>query len=198
MIIVGAGNLGKLIIDQMIMDSHPELLNEIVFFDNISDKKKVFDKFSIYNNIELIPHKFNSHNYFVAIGNPRLRKRMDSFMIKKTDLKPTSIISEYARVSNFSRVQNHLYVGPLTGIYHSCTIGYCNIIHSYVKIDHGVSIGDYVNLSTGVTLLADCTIGDFTFVGANALVLPNVKVGQYCYISANAVIKTDMSDYETR
>jgi len=200
MIIVGAGNLGKLILDQMLMDQQISEDSAVVFFDEKTNSKLIFDKYPVVNNIETVKEYCigKSEKYFVAIGNSRIRNRYDTIMSQIPGIIPMNIISSYSRISNFSKICEHLYLGFLTGIYHSCVVGYCNIIHSYVKIDHGVVIGNYVNISTGVTLLADCQIGDFTFVGANAIVLPGVIIGRNCYITAGTIVRENMNDYETR
>jgi UDP-3-O-[3-hydroxymyristoyl] glucosamine N-acyltransferase len=199
MIIVGAGNLGKLILDQMLMDKHPLTKKEIVFFDEKTKEDFVFGTYLIIKKMEdlkLFLDKTSDKTYFIAIGNPRIRKKKDA-IFKNLKANPVSIIPKLSRISDNSKIHLHLYLGYLSGIYHSCNIGYSNIIHSFVKISHGVSTGNFVNISPNVTVLADCNIGDYTFIGTNALIYPEITIGHHCYITAGSIIKKDMQDYET-
>lgn len=201
MIIIGAGNLGKLILDQLIMESNPILNTGLVFYDENTDSEKVFDTYKILKNKEELLHykqETGDNMYFVAIGNSRLRKRFDDFF-KSHAFAPQGVITpNYVRISSHSTVGGHLYMGYVCGVYHSTVIGYGNIIHSATKIAHGVTIGDFVNICSNVNVCADVSIGDFTFIGTNALILPNVKIGKNCYVSAGSIIKSNMKDFETR
>ena len=199
MIIVGAGNLGKLILDQMLMDKQIVEADEVVFFDEKTSEEKVFGKYQIISKLEDLQQfcAGKTKEYFVAIGNSRIREKMDT-VLRRLHATPISILSDLTKISEFSIINKHLYISYCSGILHSCQIGYSNIIHSGVLIAHGVKTGDFVNICANANLCADCVIGDYTFIGTNAIVLPNIIVGRNCYITAGAVIGNNMSDYETK
>jgi len=61
-------------------------------------------------------------------------------------------------------------------------------------ITHDCTIGDFVELSPGATLLGNVSIGDYTWIGANATVLPKVNIGHNCIVGAGAVVTKDIPD----
>lgn len=200
MIIVGAGNLGKTIIESLVFEKHELLSTQILFFDENSSEKQVFNKFQIINNINDLQeyiYTTSDNKYFCAIGNARIRQKTDVLM-KSIGLDPISIISNHSSISQFAFVSEHALWFYNTICLFSSKIGYSNIVHPFASISHCVEIGNYVNISAKATILPDCKIGDFTFIGTNAVIMPGITIGKYCYINAGSIIKSDMKDYETR
>ena len=200
MIIVGSGNLGKLILEQIVAEKSLFSEQNILFFDEKTSEDLIFGKYKILKSNEQIKeycYLTGDLSYFVAIGNPRIRMKYDSFF-KELGCLPEDIIMNLSIKSENSIYEKHLYLGYLSGIYHSCSIGYSNIIHAYCRLGHGIQTGSFVNISSGTSILANTSIGDFTFIGANALIMPNVKIGKNCYVNAGSIIKSDMKEYETR
>lgn len=199
MIIVGTGNLGKLILDQMLMDNHPLTKKEIVFFDEKTKEDCVFDKYRVVKKLEELEsfiQNTSDKTYFIAIGNSRIREKKDS-LLKSLDAIPISIMTNLSKISEFSIIDKHLFISYYSGIFHSCQIGYSNIIHGGVSIAHGVRTGNFVNICSNANLCADCIIGNYTFIGTNALIYPGVTIGHHCYITAGSIIKKDMDNYKT-
>jgi acetyltransferase-like isoleucine patch superfamily enzyme len=70
----------------------------------------------------------------------------------------------------------------------SSFIGKGCLINLNSLITHDVSIGEFTEISPGVTLLGASKIGKSVFIGSGAIVLPKVEIGDNCVIGAGAVV----------
>ena len=104
-------------------------------------------------------------------------------------------------------------------VYHTCTVngkvevGEFTWIGPYTALDggkHGIKIGKYCSISSGVNIIAHDTvkwalsggkhahehapieIGDNCFIGTNAFISKGVKIGDCCIIGAGAVVTSDV------
>ena len=56
------------------------------------------------------------------------------------------------------------------------------------------TLGDFVQISPGVSILGRSKIGDFTLIGAGAIILPDIEVGKNCVIGAGSVVTKNVPD----
>lgn len=90
----------------------------------------------------------------------------------------------------------------------------CRINHNaYINASNGITLGDDVTLSAGVSLLSTgidylswadgqrshagggIVIGSHVWIGANATILPGIQItGKYVVIAASAVVTHDISE----
>ncbi len=194
MIIIGAGNLGKHIIDQLKQDGFQQ---EIFFFDeNIAVNK-------IYNNYQVISdwNEFyktlgeTDNSYFIALGNPRMRKkifsRINTGNLVSLISSHVGIVSEYVEIGKGSMIQ------PSCCISHNVKTGLSCLIHAATLVGHDVTIGDFVSIGSNVNILKGVQIGNFSVIGPNVLVYPNIKIGNNVYIEPGVIVKNDVADYAT-
>ena len=76
MVIIGAGNLGKHIADQLIDEKYNE---EIIFYDDHANPATpIFNRFKIINTENLLEDYFKNKNasFIAAAGHPRIRARL--------------------------------------------------------------------------------------------------------------------------
>lgn len=77
------------------------------------------------------------------------------------------------------------------------------IMHSGGVIVNSPSVGEFVNISPGVTIGAEVrgkrvgrpTIGNYCWIGKNAVIVGNVKIGNDVLIVANAYVNFDVPDH---
>ena len=111
--------------------------------------------------------------------------------------------------------------GEKTSIYDSCvvmgevSVGRNSWIGPYTMLDGsggGLTIGDFVSVSTGVHIYTHDTvlwavsggvqgvrkgsvvIGSNTYIGAQAVVIAGVTIGSRCVIAANSLVNRDVPD----
>jgi len=194
MIIIGAGNLGKHIIDQLKQDEYKQ---KFFFFDENIAQNKIYDNYKVISDwkdfYKVLSDTDNS--YFIALGNPRMRKKIFSKINAGNFVSLISshvgIVSEYAEIGIGSMIQ------PACCLSHNVKTGISCLIHAATLIGHDVSIGDFVSIGSNVNILKGVEIGNLSVIGPNVLVYPNIKIGNNVYIEPGVIVKNDVADYET-
>ncbi len=198
MIIVGAGGFAKEISEVI---AELNIFDNLFYFDNVNNYPtdyKVFNKYELVSEIDIVKEKFKKDNRFVlGLGNPFFREQ---FTQQLTQLggKLTSIISPLAKIA-----KNNVTIGKGATILHYSTIGpgasigEGALIYHNVQITHDCLIGNYVELSPNAVLLGNVKLGDYVRVGANATILPRLSVGNKAVVGAGAVVTTGIEDLST-
>lgn len=195
MIIIGAGGFAKEILDILFCEVP---CNKIVFYDDVSkrDSDLLFGKFRIITDLEVARNYILSEDrrFTLGIGKPLLRAK---FYEKFNELGGvfSSTISRNADIGSFD-IQIGSGCNILSGVKVSSgvSIGIGCLVYYNTIITHDTTIGDFVELSPGVTLLGRSVIGDFTQVGAGAIILPDIKVGKNVVIGAGSVVTKNIAD----
>lgn len=78
---------------------------------------------------------------------------------------------------------------PQSCIARDARIGCGSFIASFVTIQPGVQIGDFVAIRSGAHISHDTSIGNFAFIGANASMSGRSKVGEGAHIGSNVTIR---------
>jgi len=202
MLIIGAGNLGKLILDQMLIENMISKDDEVVFFDkNWNDPGELlFNKYQVINSMHEVEHIFKNSDkdFFVGIGNPRIRKKITD-IFENLGGNLSSIISRNSSISPFN--SDHNYAGmlaePYVSIAHSVKIGKSCHLHACCTVAHQVTINDYVSIATNVSILGSCIIDSFSLIGSHSVILPNIKIGKNVVIGAGSCVDRNINDFET-
>jgi len=190
MLILGAGGHAREMLD-VLLDN--EYTSEIVFFDNISDRKILLEKYTIFNALFDVLEFKKVDKYCLGVGKPIFRKSLDEIFYR-SGLSPISLISKKAFVGYNNFIGENVTVMPFASITNSAQIGYGTLIHYYSSVHHDVVVEEYCEISPGARLLGGCKIGALTSIGTNAVVLPNIKIGKNCKIGAGAVVTKDVPD----
>ena len=194
MIIVGAGNLGIHILDQLLHDSYQE---EIFFFDNNPSKCLLYERFLVLKTISEVLEKFRMNpSFIVGIGHPRLRQKFTE-EFEKLGGQTCSLIHPSAFISNFLTLKHEIIIQPHSVIAHDSIIGRSCILHTGSVIGHGVILGNYASIAPNVTIVGPTKIGNFVSIGANSVILPNLKIGNNVVIGAGSLVKMDLKDNAT-
>jgi serine acetyltransferase len=69
------------------------------------------------------------------------------------------------------------------------------IIYYNVVVTHDCKLGNFVEVSPGVSILGSVLINDFVMIGGNATILPKITIGKSAVIAAGAVITKSVPDY---
>lgn len=196
MLIIGAGNLGKHLLDQLLNEGYSE---KIIFFDeNLTNDFLVYNKFIVINNTVLLEDYFkqNSPDFITAIGHPRIRKKVTDKILRYGG-KLSTVISKYTHISSFSRIGPGAIIQPGCCISHNTIIGMQCVIHANSLIGHDVSIGDYFSCGSNVNILSPAQIGNSCIMGANSLFMPGNKIGNNVIVGAAQVVDKTYGDNDS-
>lgn len=194
-LIAGAKGLAKEVLE-VVYKQNPEC--NITFFDNISNDlpRKLFGRFSILRDVKEVEHYFNTvdKKFTIGIGNPLLRKAIHDMFVE--------IGGEYvSTISNASEIGSFdVEIGKGTNVLshaifsNSVRLGIGCLVYYRTTITHDCVVGDFVEMSPGVTLLGRCKVGSYSQIGSNATILPKVKIGRNVIVGAGAVVTKDVPD----
>ena len=194
MLIVGSGNLGIHVLDQLLQDSYKD---EIIFYDDSTLKKLIYYKYKVISTLPEVVELFKKNNTFiVAVGHPRIRYKLTE-KFEKSGGKTFSLIHSSVFVSEFVTLKNEIIAQPHAVIAHDAVIGRSCILHAGSVIGHGVILGDYASIAPNVTIVGPTKIGNYVSIGANSVILSNLKIGNNVIIGAGSLVKKDLEDNAT-
>lgn len=192
LIIIGASGHGKVVAD---IASRMNRYEKICFLD---------DNMSIHSCLGFPVvgatgdyRKFISESdFFVAIGNADVRKKIQEQLLAEnacipTLIHPQAIIGSSVRIGIGTVVMAGAVVNP------DVTIGTGCIINTGGSVDHDCVIGDYVHVAVGAHIAGAVSVGDSTWIGAGAIVSNNIHICGHSMIGAGAVVVTDIENEGT-
>ena len=171
--IIGAGGHGKVV-------GEIALLNGYKIIDFFDDRAKEIKKFP-FNVVDtpdyLKEHQNEYDDFFVAIGDNKLRK--DKILwLKKYNMNiinlihPKSIISKFCTLEIGICTMAHSTINPGTVIREGV------IINTSASVDHDCIIDDYSHISPNCSLSGNVKIGKFTHLGTGTSVHPGINIGE--------------------
>lgn len=130
----------------------------------------------------------NKLGVIIAIGEPRLRKKLvDKFIFNKNLIFP-NIIASTSIISNDVKMGmgNIFCDGTIVTV--DIKIGNFNIFNLGVTIGHETRIGDYVTINPGTNVSGNVVIGNMITIGTGVKMIPKVNIGNYVTIGAGTVV----------
>ncbi len=133
---------------------------------------------------------------FVAVGNPKIRERLQSRMELAgkhipTLIHPNATIAENVSIGKGTVVVAGAVVNPGAVIGKGCIINTC------ASVDHDCRVADYVHVSVGAHIAGTVSIGERTWIGAGATVSNNISICNDCMIGAGAVVIRNINESGT-
>ncbi len=188
LIIIGAGGHGRVVADIAQKTANYE---EIVFLDDadisFSGKHKVIGKIEAYKSC------LNEADFFVALGDNELRKRVFNSLASQnanipTFVHPNATVAEDVTLGKGTAV--------IAGAVINCgtVIGDAVIVNTCSSVDHDCVVGSYSHIAVGARITGEAKIGECVFVGANAVVVPDVFVCEGSVIGAGAVVIRNITE----
>lgn len=189
LVIIGASGHGKVVADIAKKSGY----TEIMFLDDNDSLSecggyKVIGKTSSFVNYDC--------DFFVAIGNAEIRKRIQQQLLNAnksvaTLIHPHAIIGENVSIGMGTVVMAGAIINPSTTIGEGCIINTC------ASVDHDNVIGDYVHISVGAHTAGTVVVGNNTWLGIGAVVSNNLTVCENCMIGAGAVVVKNITESGT-
>lgn len=181
-VIIGASGHGKVIADIAKLNGY----KEIIFLDDDITKTKN-GKYDVVGTGKDIDTYLDQYDYFVAIGNNDIRKKItekleDKKIIQPVLIHPAATVDETAKISSGTVVMANAVINADVYIKKGC------IINTASSVDHDCKIEDYVHLSPGVHIAGTVSIGERTWIGAGSTVINNISIADKCVIGAGSVV----------
>lgn len=158
---------------------------EIVFLDDNELIKHCMD----YPVIGKLTRKldYQEFDFFVAIGNPTTREKIQNMFIENgahiaTLIHPNAVVSDTAIIGIGTVVMAGAIISSDSKIGRGC------IIDTGSSVDHDDVIDDFVHVSVGSHLAGTVCVGKRTWIGAGTIVSNDVSVCNDCMLGAGAVV----------
>ena len=188
-ILIGAGGHAKSCIDVI------ESTNQYEIIGLFDIKEKIGEKLFNYPIIdcdENIKKYINNDTYFLItigqIATAAKRKYLFEILKNNNALIP-KIISPYAYVSKYAKIQEGTIVMHNAFVNAGVEIGKNCIINTKSHIEHDVKIGNHCHISTSSVINGDCIIGNEVFIGSNSTIIQGIKISDKTFVKAGSVSK---------
>lgn len=189
LIIIGASGHGKVVADAAVKTKK---YKEIYFLDDNPDLE-VCMGFPVIARTEAFPNWIDEAEYFVAIGNSKIREKIIRQLTDKK-AKIATLIHPDACIGMNVRIEFGTVVMAGAVINSDTAIGTGVIINTACSVDHDNRIGDYAHICVGAHLAGTVCVGRHTWIGAGAVVSNNLTVCEECMIGAGAVVVKDIKE----
>lgn len=188
-----AGIINDLIENHKILANTKKLAVKFIFDPNLY-KAKFLTKAKFSNKKKDLNVFIKQSDYFVTcIGSEYGKARyLISKELEKKKLKPLSIISKNAYISNIDYVGKGFQAFPNSVMHYQAKVGdYC-ILNTGSIVEHDCVVGNGVHIMPGAVIGGNTKIGNYVTIGLNATIMPQLKIGEGSFIGAGAVVTKDV------
>ena len=137
------------------------------------------------------------NDYFIAIGNNKIRKAVFEKLIQNKLRNPVIAIHKSAVIESEVILGAGTMIGSNSSVNALAKIGRGVICNTGSIIEHECIIGDFAHIAPGAVLTGNVEVGAGTFVGANSVVKQGIKIGKNVTIGAGSVVIKDVPDNVT-
>lgn len=187
LVIFGAGGHAKVVADIAAV-----YYDDILFFVDAKSSDWCLG-YPVSDDKEILEKKISEADFFVAIGNAKVRKRITMELIEKganfaTLIHPSAIIGKNVTIGQGTVIMPGAIVNAESQIGHGC------IVNTSSSVDHDCKISDYVHVSVGTHLCGTVMVSENTWIGAGATVSNNINICADCMIGAGAVVVKNIEE----
>lgn len=175
LVILGAGGHGRVAADIAGKNGY----DSIAFLD---DTKKTCGRYPVMGESA----RFSEYDcdFFVAIGNPQVRRRMQEMLLTAgkqvtTLIHPSAVIGEDVTLGTGTLVAAGAVINPGASVDHDCVLE------------------DFVHIAVGAHVAGTVSVGAGTWIGAGATVSNNLQICGGCMIGAGAVVIKSITESGT-
>lgn len=192
LLIIGASGHGRVVADIALkMNSW----QQIAFLDD-DENLKYSMGMEIIGKLNDAYTYIDDYDIFVAIGNNKIRKKIQSQLEMAgakipTLIHPSAIIGEKVELGAGTVVVAGAVINCCSKIGEGC------IVNTGSTIGHDNVIEDFVHIAPGAHLGGTVRVGNDTWVGIGSTVINNVTIIGGCMIGAGAVVVKDITEVGT-
>ena len=189
LVILGASGHGRVAADIAGKTGY----DSIVFLDDSGTKKTCGSYPVVGKSARFLEYDCD---FFVAIGNPQVRRRMQEMLLAAgkqvtTLIHPSAVIGEDVTIGIGTLVAAGAVINPGAVIGDGCIINTC------ASVDHDCVLADFVHVAVGTHGAGTVSIGAETWIGAGATVSNNLQICGGCMIGAGAVVVKSITESGT-
>ena len=182
LIIIGAGGHGRVVRDIAVKTGY----NQVDFLDD-ADQCSVPTIGRVADHIKYL----DSADFFVAIGNNRVRERLQE-EIQQSGASIATLVHPCAVIDPTVKIGIGTVVMAGAVINADAVIGEGVIINTCSSVDHDCVVQAYCHVAVGAHLCGTVTLGQRTFVCAGATVINNISICADCMIGAGAAVVSNL------
>jgi len=159
--------------------------NSLLFIDENAKEGETFLDFKVLKDFPVdIPDHWL---YMPAAGDNQKRKKQVELihLAQKsiaTIVSKSATIGAGAKLSAGSFVAHHVHIGPMASIGDGC------IINTGAIVEHECVIGDFTHVSVNSVLAGRSSLGKFVFLGAGVTVIDGIAIADEVTIGAGSVV----------
>ncbi len=192
LIIIGASGHGKVVTD---IAEHLHKYEEIFFLDD-NDSLTECMGYPIIGKSNRIKEYVSDADFFVAIGNAKIRKKI---MCQLQGLNasipvlihPAAVIGSHVDIGEGTVVMAGAVINPGSVIGKGCIINTC------ASIDHDCKVNDYAHISVSAHLCGSVCVDESTWIGAGVVVKNNISICSECMIGIGTIVVKDIEETGT-
>ena len=196
--IVGAGGLGReaaWTVERINAASQQPLWRLIGFADD--DPAKATGNFEGYPMLGSVEKASKDHpgaSVFIAIGDNAIRRKVYA-QLRGHDFP--AMIDPSAQVSPTTEFKRGTYIACEAVVSVGTEIGKFVIINARAGVGHDSVVGDFSNVSPGVSLSGHTTLGQDGFMGTSSCTAPGRKVGDGATVACGTPVLKDVEPGST-
>ena len=196
--IVGAGGLGReaaWTVERINAASQQPLWRLIGFADD--DPAKATGNFEGYPMLGSVEKASKDHpgaSVFIAIGDNAIRRKVYA-QLRGHDFP--AMIDPSAQVAPTPEFKHGTYIACEAVVSGGTEIGKFVIINARAGVGHDSVVGDFSNVSPGVSLSGHTTLGQDVFMGTNSCTAPGRKVGDGATVACGTPVLKDVEPGST-
>ncbi|MBQ8768964.1 MAG: acetyltransferase [Oscillospiraceae bacterium] len=184
-VIIGAGGQGRVCADIARLMGY----DQILFLDD-GDASCAVGKTEDYTRY------LHSADFFVAIGNAAVRRKLQTMLEKAgadiaTLIHPKAVLAENVVVGQGTAIMAGAVINPGT------IVGKGAIVNTCASVDHDCRVGDYIHIAVGARICGTVRLEDDSWIGAGAVIIQGLSVCAGCMIGAGAVVVRSITDKGT-
>jgi sugar O-acyltransferase (sialic acid O-acetyltransferase NeuD family) len=196
-VIVGAGGLGKDVADYVEDISKVDSSTMLAGIIDDDETKLSSFRHRPYFTSTIDNYKAEiDHYFFVAVGNPKVKKELVS-KLSKFSLPFCSLIHPRSYISKNSTIEEGSLVAPFAVVSAQATVGTHCVLNIFSSCCHDSSMGDYTVLSPYATLNGNVRTEEGCFLGTHATIAPTITLGAWSVVGASATVLHDVVQRQT-
>lgn len=189
-VIIGAGGHGAVAADIARLSGY----SQIIFLDD--EKDCAIPGYVLAGKVQDYSAYLDDWDFFVAIGNCRIREKIQKMLIDRcaviaTLIHPNAVIGSFVEIGAGSFLAAGTVVNP------GAKLGEGVIVNTCASIDHDCAVGAFSHVAVGAHLCGTVQIGERTWIGAGATVINNITVCADSMVGAGAVVVRSISSAGT-
>jgi sugar O-acyltransferase (sialic acid O-acetyltransferase NeuD family) len=123
-----------------------------------------------------------------GVGDPTARRALVTRLAGRPIRWATLMHPVFSRIGTGSTIGAGAIVQRGSGCTANVTIGRHVHINTFAGFAHDARVGDFVTISSYVSVSGRCVVEDDVFIGPHAVILPNLTIGRGAKVGAGSVV----------